>query len=228
MENSQLLEHIGETKTKKLTDDIQKEYRELITKTFPEKENLIKTNSLIQVTDIDETEIKSIGMSCVNDLFINGWLVFISRVLGAQGGFTNLMRNSGNGQVNTYFTNSAFGMLLNTNGGSTGSRIALGSGTNPPVMDNFNVQTRLIGSPQSGDAVCGESVYSVGLSKITIPAVIAPTSDSGTIRESCLFGRWGKASPISIQTYPVSRDLISPSVNYVSAQSISIEYAILI
>jgi len=190
MENLQLLEYIGKTKTQNLTDEIQKEYRELVNKKYPNSHNII-TNSLIQVTDLDDTEIKSIGMSCVNDLFLNNLLVMLSFIWSGTGSFTDKLQ-AGAGFPFTNITNSTSVKFNNPDlGGILGSRVQLGSGSTPPLMDNTSVETPLTsGSPEQDRAICGDSSYSVGLSKITIPTVISPTNGSGTIRESVLFGHW--------------------------------------
>jgi len=228
MENSQLLEYIGETKTRNLKDEIQKEYHELVRKQFPDKANFVRSNSLISVTDVNETEIKSIGMSCIDDLFLNNWLTIMSFLLGGQGGFIAMPQSGGIG-INTRIANSLGNKINNYTAGDVGYGVRLGSGSAPPAMNNFNVEIGLTsGVPENGTVRSGDSVYSVGLSKITMPTLISPTFGAGTITESVLFGLWSKASPASINAYPVARDLISPSVNYVATQSIDVEYTILI
>lgn len=227
MENSQLLELIGKTKTKNLVDDIHKEYRELIKKEFPNKENLIKTNALISVTDVGETEIKSIGMSCVKDLWLNNWQIAMSFLLAQNPSFTSLRQISNVGQ-NVFFISSGR-CFNNIEISNQGQSVFLGSGSTPPVMDNFNIETALTsGAPESSIVPTGESSYSFGLGKVTIPTLISPTNGSGTIRESVLFGKWFQGGTNTIQTFALTRDLISPNVNYVATQSIDIEYSIVI
>ncbi len=231
MENSQLLEYIGKTKTKNLVDDIQKEYCELQIKTFQDRENFVKSSSLISVTDFNETEIKSIGMSCINDLFLNNWGRFLAFILGAQAGNVNLKgtTNIGSDVTVCNTTNNKFNSYVTPNF-VTGTTLRLGLGATPPAMNNFNVETGLTsGAPEASTAICGDSSYSAGLGKITIPTVIAPTTGAGTIRESVLFGKWlRRQTPANITTWALIRDSISPNVVYVANQTIGIEYSIFI
>ncbi len=231
MENSQLLEYIGKTKTRNLKDEIQKEYHELIKKQYPNDEKFVRTNALISVTDLDETEIKSIGMSCLNDLFVNNWGLYLQFLLGGQGGFTGLIRQISNVGQNVRFTNSSSRMFNSTDDSlrDQGTVLFLGSGTNPPQLDNFSVQTALTsGSPENTTNGTGTSNYNFGLGKVVIPTLISPTNGAGTIRESTLFGKWFQGGTNTIQTFLITRDLISPNVDYVAVQSIDIEYSILI
>ncbi len=228
MENSQLLEYIGETRTQKLIDSIQSEYKELQKKQFPNSKNLTKTCCVITVSNKNESEIKSIGMSCINDLFLDNFGQWFSLIFGGQSGIFPFV-NSGGG-TNTMFIVRALTKYNTTGGlgGAVGARVRIGNGSNPATRSDFNIQSSFGSSPESAENNVGSASYQVGLSKVTIPIIITPTGGSGSIREAVLFGRWVNQNSNTVGSFAVSRDNISPVVNFVAGQTINIEYGILI
>ncbi len=225
MENSQLLEHIGETKTKKLIDSIQSEYKELQRKQFPKSENLTKTCCVVSVLEKNETEIKSIGMSCVNDLFLDNWGLFLAVLLGGQGGFFSFRQISNVGQNMFVVRNLT---KYNETSGAVGAKVQIGQGSTPPTRSDFAIDSAFASSPENSLQNVGTASYQVGLSKITIPIQITPTGGSGSIAEAVLFGQWVQQGTNTIQSFALSRDLISPVVGFVNGQSINLDYGILL
>ena len=74
IENQILLDYVGKTKTKNLIDEIQSAYFEIKKKSFPESVNPVSENTLISA--INDGEIKSLGMSCLNDLLLDNFCNF--------------------------------------------------------------------------------------------------------------------------------------------------------
>ncbi len=222
MENSQLLEYIGETKTKKLQDSITKEYFELFHKKFPAYNENHKMNSLVTVTD--KKEIKSIGMSCINDLINDNWGKMIKALISGDLAVIPPAvdrQNTTNNALIVYRTTDQFNST-NT-AGLVGSVIQAGSGSTPATRQDFNIETALIGLPQATFNPTGDGSWSSGLGQILIPSQIV-AGQGGTIRETVLFGNWATISPVENQQYCISRDLISPIVNFVIGQTINIDY----
>ena len=129
MENSQLLEYIGETKTQKLIQSITKEYFEIKNK---KTKNDLNSNCLISV--VDEKEIKAIGMSCVNDLLNNNFAKFIEGAF-MRGG-TETLKSISNVDEDVRFTSASATRYNNNQTSQTtpiGSRVQVGSHCSCPT-----------------------------------------------------------------------------------------------
>ena len=224
MENSQLLEYIGETKTKNLVDDIQKEYFEILKKTFTEKADPIhniNANSLIIVHEKNADEIKSIGMSCINDLINDNFGLFFGAIL-SRGGSVNLLDTSGViKNVIIYGQSNNFG---DTNGAppavhNLGCQFAIGSGVSPPLRNDFVVENIIGGNFNPS----GNAGYNSGLSQITVTGLSPVLSGTGSIGNTVIMGKWFSIPSIS-RLHVLSHDLISPVVNFINGQVATIEY----
>jgi hypothetical protein len=222
IENSQILEYIGETKTKKLIQEIQNEYFETVAKNFPTKTNPIQNiiaNALVTVSDKDDDEIKGIGMSCIDDLindnFANFWGSILSRasfqILVDQVGVGRNLRMYGNADT-----------FLDTNGGNgshaLGCQFAIGSGVTPPTRTDFKIQTAI----QTEFSPVGNMGYNSGLGQGTVTGNSPVLIGSGVISESVIYGRW--FVPNQTFLFCLSRDLISPAVSFVNGQVATLEY----
>lgn len=223
MENSQLLEHIGKTKTQKLQDEITKEYFEIFEKKFPSYSENHKMNSLVTVTK--EKEIRSIGMSCINDLINDNWGKMLSSLIAGDefiappnvdiGGTTN-------NALFVYRTSGSFNMT--DTAGAVGSNIAIGQGLTPAARTDFDIETDFAIGPESILNPTGNGGWSSVLGQVQIPWQIISLG-SGTITETGLFGQWGTLSPVEIQQYLLSHDNISPGVAFVGGQSVNVDYS---
>ncbi len=227
IENSQILEHIGETKSDKLIREIQSEYFELRDKKFPPKENKLSCNTVISVTK--DKEIKSIGMSCINDLLLDNFGKFIQGAFLRNSGTLNTIADTGVLETTRYIGNVAntarYNSIVNV---STGTRFQVGQGTTPATRGDFKTETPFTnGGLEDNQTSTGTGVYTVGINRVNVAGVISPTTGTGSISEFVMFGIWQKF-PQAQQTrnYALSRDNISPVANFGIADAINIDYAI--
>lgn len=222
MENMQLLENIGKTKTRNLMDDIKKQYFELKQKTFPDSKNPLSNLALIDVTDPNDTEIKSLGMSCVNDLITQNMLVWLQGVMSGSGVLN--MVDFANVAIQMQFNANDGNAWTNLNVGTGGTRIQVGSGVTAPNKDDYNIETAFPSAPESLRTGTTDGVYSVGLSQATCSATISPTTDAGTINEAGFFGNWKSITGSLQRNILLTHDVISPAVSFLVGQSINIDY----
>ena len=224
MENSQLLEYIGETKTQKLKDEITKTYFENFHKQYPNFTYNHKMNSLVTVTN--EKEIKSIGMSCINDLITDTWANFLGVLLVGGGAVLPTpptISNIATHKLNVYsgFSNDKFN---NFGFGSVGTQMQIGKGLDPAIRQNFNIQTPFTNAPESGRISTGVGGWISGLGQVQIPIQIV-SGGAGAISETCLYGKWQVTSGGGNETYLLSRDNISPVVNFGVGEIINVDYS---
>jgi len=226
MENSQILEHIGKTKTQKLIDEIHSEYFELKSKKFPVSKNEINDTCL--VTAIDDKEIKSIGMSCINDLLLDNFGYFFQGAFLRFASALPLVADSGLVETADFIGFPAFSARYNANSSVTiGTRFQVGMGLTPALRSDFKIETPFVSAPESNITNTGLGVYTAGLSRVNVAGVISPTGDVGVISEFVMFAKW-QEFPAQSQTrnYALSRINISPLVPFGLAQAINIDYAI--
>ena len=224
MENSQLLEYIGETKTQKLQNEISQIYFEEFNKKYPNFSYNHKMNSLVTVTK--NFEIKSIGMSCINDLITDTWANFLGALLA--GDFAVLpnpptISGSTSHTLNVYssFSDDKFN---NLNFGSVGTLIQIGEGVTPATRQDINIENPFGSSPENTRLGTGVGGWNSGLGQIQIPVQMIAGS-SGTISETCLYGKWRVTAGGGNETYLLSRDNISPVVNFIGGETINVDYS---
>jgi len=221
MENQILLDKIGDTKTQKLIDDCNKIYKENFTKQFPKyfDNNFTKACSLVCVTE--KNEIKSIGMSCLNDLLLDNWGNFLNGFMGGNSSAQQLRQTSG-----TFRTVGMWGgaqsLWNSTSVGSTGSSISVGTGTTPATRQDFVLETSVLGLGM------GNGGYNSGLAKIDIPAQNISTI-AFSLSETGLFGVWAHSTPpATVGSFMLSRDNISPVASVIIGNTVSVDYTLLL
>ncbi len=218
MENQILLEKVGNTKNKKLIDDCYKIYKEKLFKQYPEYFETNHSKMVSLVTTTENFEIKSIGMSCLNDLLTDNWGKFLN---GFMGGITSVNLKIISGLDKDFLMWGSGSTWNNRQAGAVGSLIQVGSGTVTATRQDFAL-ANFVASLSSG--VGG---WNSGLGKIDIPANAIATS-SFTISETGLFGVWVHSPAPAVDNVLLSRDNISPVVNVISAQSINVDYQMLL
>jgi hypothetical protein len=224
-ENQQLLEHIGKTKTKNLVQDIQNEYFEIVKKTFPKKENPvqnIKANALVFAHKPNDSEIKSIGMSCINDLINDNFAKFWGGIISRTSPVT-LNRLTGGSAVllDLYRQADSFADTNGNNGShALGCQFAIGSGVATPLRTDTDVQTII----QSIFSPVGNAGWNSGLGQVQVTGNSAVLIGSGSISETGFFGRWFCNQTNLTELFLQSHDLISPSVNFVNGDVATVEY----
>ena len=224
IENQYLLDYIGKTKTVKLVNEINKNYFEQVFKKYPKSDQTsisnIKGSSL--VTIMEEKEIKSIGMSCVDDLLTDNFGLFWQGIIGRNTPKILVDHLGVNRSVNIYAVNNSF---TDTDGDPSASNYALGSyiqigdGVTTPTRQDFEL-TNVIG----GFNVTGLGGWNSGLGQVSVSSLSAVLIGSGTITETGLFNRW--FTPNTAVQFLMSHDLISPIVPYVNGNVASIEYTL--
>jgi len=222
IENSQLLQYIGETKTKKLVQSIQNEYFEDLKKKFYEKINPIEnlqSCSLVIVHEQNDTEIKGIGMSVLDDLINDNFANFFGAIL-SKSTFANLKQDTGVFRsTKIYGQKDTFG---DTNGASgshaLGAQFAIGSGVTTPQRTDFTIDT-IIGAIFNPS---GNAGYNSGLGQISVTGLSAVLIGSGSIGNTVMYGRWFSTN--STKLFVISHDLVSPIVSFINGQVATIEY----
>ncbi len=221
IENIELLEHIGKTKTVKLIDEISMQYQEKFLKINQDYDELLHASAIITI--LKDKEIKKIGMSCMNDL-LNDNLARIMGVLFSGGGLTDIDARNPNGNNNFKSDSQAgsFNVLNNVGTTSGGSFITVGDSSVPPTRS----QIGLSGNKQQYNT--GDGGWNSGLAKISVGALGIATSDFD-IKESALFWKMQLSSPqLNNAEVMISRDLISPIVPVLNGQSISVDYSLVL
>ncbi len=230
IENSQLLEIIGKTKTKNLIDDISKHYFEIQKKEFGSN-NISKALSIVSVSQPKETEILDIGMSCIQDILSDNWGEFLKGILTSNqtvsltddAGTPRSVQLGGgvSGNLNPYNVN-------NNPAGQVGSICRIGKGTTPATRQDISIETAFTnGGIEDGTISTGSGGFNVGLSQIDIPCVISPLAGSGAISETGLFTRWHYVGGANAR-FLITRDNISPVVNFIAGQAVNIDYKLLL
>ncbi len=227
IENEEILQHIGKTKTQKLQDEITKEYFERYDKKFPlinEVDIFHKSLALITITKPNETEIKNIGMSCLNDLLLDNWGNCLNSLLsGASANLTNI---SGVANSGTFWGGSNFFTQALTSAPTSpvGTECKVGAGLSTPQRTDFNIETPFGSSPENSFRNTGNGGWNSGLGQVTISTLISPTGGSGSIGEAGLFAEWYIKPAFDDETIMLSHDKISPTVSFIIGEAINVEY----
>jgi len=227
MENSQLLELVGKTETDKLIQDVKNQYAENFIKKFPNYFNekaciVAKAFSLITVTK--DKEIKSIGMSCIDDLLNDNFGQFLKGIIGF-GGFSSQDENNNPFNYITVSTNQAYNMF-NT-GLSMGAFLRIGKGTAPATRQDFNIEVPFVGGAEANFFnVIGLAGWNSGLGQISISGAIT-AGGSGSISETVLACVWRATTDSAHHRSIYSRDNISPVSNFIIGETINVNYTLL-
>jgi len=224
IENQIVLDFIGKTKTNNLLNDVSKIFLENMKKQFPNYNQDIKAISIITVNDQNQNEIKSIGMSCINDILNDNFATFFMRMWGGADTIAtmkDITNTSFDYTINT--TETAYNDTNGITPLSLGSRVQVGKGTTPATRQDFNIENPFSnGGVEDNRNITGDGGYNNPLGKITIPTLITPVTSSGSISESVLFGTWRSTAGVKNNVF--SRDNILPLVNFIVGQSININY----
>ncbi len=230
IENSQVLEYIGETKTENRLNDISKEYFEIQQKEFPNFQ-ISKSLSIVSITKPKESEILGIGISCINDLLNDNWGEFLRVLFSsyANATFTDDAGASDSYQFSNGISGNASPYNVNNNpAGQVGSVIQVGKGLATKTRSMFDTQIPFTnGGVEDNKRNTGNGGFNVGLSQVDIPCQISPTASSGAISEANLFSRWHSLATGNNYIL-LSADNISPVVNFISGETINIDYKILL
>ena len=151
MENQHLLQYIGKTKTQKISDEINRDYRERFEKQFPTFFNplQIKTKAYSLVSVLRDNEIKGIGMSCMNDLILDNFGKIFSAFFMNTGNTISVadILSPPNTTIDIWGSNTD--NIFSTQGGGAGTFIHIGSGSTPPARTDFDIESPFGSSPEN-------------------------------------------------------------------------------
>ena len=234
MINQYLLDYVGKTATEKILNDAKKFVLENKVKElgFNPRPNLI---SLVHTED--KKKILSIGASIPNDLITDQFGILLAQlfrtpsttaqqVISLKGtdGVTNTFKPYWFGDVNAGNTDWA-GMLVQLAGGVS-SGIQIGQGTTLAARTDFDIETPFAnGGLEDSRFGIQVPIYNIALSRCNFSNSIISTG-AGSITETALLNIYMRDLPRSIKTLCMARDNISPSVDFVAAQSIFVEYVL--
>jgi len=225
IENSQLLELVGKTKTQKLLDEITSEFQETFMKKYPDYSEFYPTKANSIVTVVKDNEIKKIGMSCMNDLFSAQFGIMLGLIFTDQGDSNIKPRNF---IINENFIPSGSfniqGDQFNNTASATdtGGVTRIGAGTTPPTRADIQLES------ERQFAENANAGYNSGLGKISCPAQYANVQ-TYDLSETGLFFQCRVISPVvENANILVSHDAISPVVPVDNGETINVDYSLLI
>jgi len=227
MENSYILERIGQTKNQKLIDDCSKEFKEIFTKKFPKYNQALHAHSIVSVTE--NFEIKKIGISCMNDLLLDNFGKWIGLMLAGNPATVILKQTGDVGfDVGVFHTTRNFNQAT-AGSVSVGTQIKIGQGLTGAIRSNFGIETAFGTAPESGLQSTGNGGYNSGLGKVDIPMVPFGAGGAGAISETGYFAQWHLTNGAFNQsTFCLARDNISPVVDFTLGQTINVDYSLLL
>jgi len=223
LENLQVLQYIGKTKTEKLLMEIGTEYQELFRKRFPNYQENYPSQALSIVSILEKGEIKQIGMSCVNDLILENFGKFLRNLWSGSTSLFNMIDNAGvsRGNLSVFGNNdnTLLNLLGNGSGQTLGSLGQIGSGIATAQRTDFKIQTPI----GVGDVSTTNGGYNSGLGRVTVSFQFG-LSGSGNIAEAGLFGRWYSQDGTNERTFMIAHDNISPIVPFVDGETANVDY----
>jgi hypothetical protein len=225
MENQQLLEHIGKTKTKNLIEDIEKEYFERKYKSFGIKDNQETVTPVSVVSATVDDEIKQIGTSCINDLLLDNWGAYYQVIYGRYNGGATMVNTGGSP---LQYRASSTERIWNSHLTPVGTQVQIGQGTTPAVISDFSIETPFVGGIESIPRSTGLGFYTVASSTANVSTHWSPMSQAGAISETTFqlnIKRNDASDTVTFQI--ISRDNISPVVNFNIGEQVNVDYSFL-
>jgi len=226
IKNQYLLDFIGKTKTEKLVNDFHKYLLEEKIKTLGFNPR-ISESCLIIVSE--NKEIKSLGGSKPSDLLVNNFGNWLAGMHRARGGGTSTFTIKDTGSVDRILnfyepTDQQFTAGGNSNVVSVGNEIQVGQGTTTPLRADIDIETAFSnGGAEDSPVNTGIGSYVPSSTQVRVPTTIAPTAGAGSISETVLIAKWYQTTNIQRKLI-LAHDAISPTVSFISAQSIFVEY----
>jgi len=215
-----LIKHlIGQTKSKKILDEVHGIYQEEFYKQFPEYFAHNYTKSFALVTILEKKEIKKIGMSKIDDLLLDNWANFFKAIISNEAKAN--MFTTGNVLKTPSIFSSSLAKYGQTGNGAVGTSVSVGTGLTTPQRNDFNMETATQG------LISGDGGWNSGLGKVDIPSSVL-SNQIQSISEVGLFGIWFHNTPnIGVATFMLSHDLISPVVPVIIGETINVDYEML-
>jgi len=185
---------------------------------------------------LDKKEIMGLGGSTlmkdkdgkiISNLILDQFGVWLAGLFSFQSASQRNITIKSTGGINktvaVYTAGTFFGTLQ---GGLTvGAKIQVGQGSTSPTRADFTIETPFGTAPESAAFVAPSNpVYNSGLGNFKYSSTIN-AGGAGTISESILTARWRDIG-LTIDNYILFRDIISPSVTFISGQTIALEYTV--
>ncbi len=178
---------------------------------------------LVHNTDQKTKEILGIGGSDPNDIIndnFGNWWRGLNRPLTSFF-VTNVLLDNLN-IARTLQILGVGGGFFSFSQNVVGSLIRIGSGSTPPARSDFNIETPFGTAPESGFVATDAGVYTSATGQGTYFGFYV-AGGSGTVSEAATFMQWNASNNV-VRQFMMARDLISPTVAFVAAQTISIQY----
>ncbi len=104
----------------------------------------------------------------------------------------------------------------------------VGKGTTPATRQDFNIEVPFTNGGLEDNPFPTNTVgYDSLQGKISIPAIVSPTTGSGAITEVCHYVSWKQSPSASIKQMLLLHDIIQ-AVNFINGESLHIEHEVLI
>ena len=219
MTNQELSQYIGFTQKQKVLNDAVK----ILLENKAKKLGFLPKPALISLVTVSENqEIKSIGGSIPSDLITDQFI----RLFGLMFGPSASQRS----RLIQDITNVARNVRFSATGnnpwpdGPGGSQVQVGQGSTAPTRADFNIETPFAnGGLEDGLVSTALGVYNSSLGQVTVTGVFGLTTGAGTITESILVWQFQDTS-ITIRSFAMAHDAISPGVSFVASQIITVNY----
>jgi hypothetical protein len=236
LENQYLIDYIGKTATSKILNEAKKYVLENKMKIlgYNPRPNVI---SLVHTENKNSNEIKQIGGSKPDDLVGDNLLSILAGMFSPPTTVDRkitLTDDGGNLQVNQFNvvarqpasgTTNTYSSMYNSTGGAVNCGIKVGSGSTPATRQDYDIETPFLNSPESlRNLISAPNFNDTLMQNIFATSFIA--GGSGAIAETVLQNSFMTNTDISRTTkrINISRDNISPVVNFIMGESVFVEY----
>ena len=182
----------------------------------------VKIQAFVEVRDLSG-KVVARGKSKPNNLILDNfgtWLAGFIRAVGAGSTTVSLVDSAGATQSVALIGSTS--QFNNTSLGSVGTKFQAGSGSTTPARADYAITTAFATEPEKSMFDTGTGSYAVGA--ISVSGSIT-AGGSGRINEVGLFMcLYAVGAPNKY--FMLFHDLISPGVDFVAAQIITVSYSI--
>jgi len=222
-------EYLNQFKGKTINDKIVKDSTNYL---LEQKLKVTQKNpnevSLVSVLDPKTKEIISIGGSTPSDLITDAfgrmWAEHNRIVTAGDADFSPLIAEDGVSRtIRLVPLSSNPFVAFNSPAGTFGGQIKIGQGITAPVRSDFDIETPFVTSPESLPQNVTPPFYDNTLFQIQFFSSFQ-AGGSGAISEIGFFSIWRSLVPVTALRYLLAHDLISPVVNFIATQVITMNW----
>jgi len=182
-------------------------------------ENKVVPIASVTVQDLKSKEILGIGASVPKDLINDNFGEMFAGIHGAlttDRTFSGLKDIAGGGPFTIRVWRPVSGNLWDN---AENSFVQVGSGITPATRSDLTIETAFGSAPESQRIATGNGGYNSSLGTVTVSTNISPTGGAGTVNEVVMV--WNIDDDSGVQRFfLMSRDIISPGVDFVGGQAI--------